>query len=426
MPYMAFSQNMEAISKSFAKKYISLKIPEITYDYKKYFQHIPSELKLTKQKEFFSTQKLCLLKVDRYALDQENTLIYDHLAYEIDFNLKRIDLETKWVKNGRIIPQNGLYTMPNYQEWYPFFIQKFIGSLATPEEIMEYGLAEVDKVKKEISQIQEKLGFKSQTEFYNFLHVDTFYFYDKKSIVKAFAKVDSSVRHNLSNFVGTIDIPAVYPMELPDAGPYTPPGMYLNKSQNAFGKDVFQYNFYGKKFNKRALDWIFMHEAVPGHHLQFSFYEKMKKDKIQDLFSYSGNFEGWACYVEYYGKELGVYKDEYSYLGKWEWDLIRSARLVIETGIHYYGWSKEKALEYWKDNVYGQDEIADREITRVTNWPGQALSYKLGAKYIFELLEKTRQKTAPTEFNLAKFHQQFLAMGMRPLPVISKNFIYKP
>jgi uncharacterized protein (DUF885 family) len=141
---------------------------------------------------------------------------------------------------------------------------------------------------------------------------------------------------------------------------------------------------------------------------------------LQEAFLYPGNFEGWACYVEYFGKELGVYTNDYSYLGKCEWDLIRSARLVIETGIHYFGWSKEKAMDYWKDNIYGQDEIAEREITRVTNWPGQSLSYKLGAKFIFDLRSKYN-KDLPQVSN-SELYRCYLSFGMRPLPVIEKNF----
>src|SRR5205085_9502863 len=109
----------------------------------------------------------------------------------------------------------------------------------------------------------------------------------------------------------------VYPVEWGDAGPNTPPGIYLNHEFNSYGKDVFQFNFYGNRYNIRAVEWLYMHEAIPGHHLQFSIRNRGQTDSIQELFLYPGNFEGWACYVEYEGKKLGLYTDEYSYLGKW-------------------------------------------------------------------------------------------------------------
>jgi uncharacterized protein (DUF885 family) len=225
------------------------------------------------------------------------------------------------------------------------------------------------------------------------------------------------VRQNLASFIGTSDVPPVYAIEWPGATGFTPPGMYINHENNAYGKDVFQINFYNRHYNKRAMEWLYMHEAIPGHHLQFSL--SHKSSGLQDLFFYPGNFEGWACYVEYFGKEVGLFSDPYSYLGKWEWDLVRSARLVLDVGIHYYGWSHEKALAYWKQTIPNQDDIAEREVTRVTNWPCQALSYKVGAAQIFKMQEHWQAQHPGSP--LRDFRKAFLAFGRLPLPVIEKN-----
>jgi uncharacterized protein (DUF885 family) len=195
--------------------------------------------------------------------------------------------------------------------------------------------------------------------------------------------------------------------------------MYINRSSNAYGKDVFQFNFFTKKYNKRAIEWLYMHEAIPGHHLQFSIGKQ--HNVFEELFYYPGNFEGWGCYVEYFGKDVGLFKEPYSYLGKWEWDLVRSARLVIDVGIHYYGWNREKALQYWKQTIPDQDDIAEREVTRVTNWPGQALSYKVGASRIFKMQAEWEKKYPGKP--LREFYQRFLSMGRLPLSVIEQNII---
>jgi uncharacterized protein (DUF885 family) len=405
-------------TKRFAKEWLEAGIPEFTYDYREYFNTIPDQKNIDKQLMFFHDYSHQILQFDRGHLIPEQQIVYDHISYEIAFNITRLKLEKQWTKAGRRIPLNGLYSLSNYKEWYTCFIQKFTSLDTSPEEIMSFGLEEVKRVNHEIDQIRIRNGFRDMDSFYKHLNSDHFYFTDKTDILKAFAHTDSCVRANLKQFAGKTNIPEIYPMEWPEAGQFTPPGIYLNKKDNAYGKDVFQYNFYGGKYNKRAIDWIYMHEGIPGHHLQSTLREN-NSDEIQALFLYPGNFEGWACYVEYFGKELGVYADDYSYLGKWEWDLIRSGRLVLETGIHYFGWSKEKALEFWKANIYGQDEIAEREVTRVTNWPGQALTYKLGAKFIFDLRSKIKSEFV--QISEADFNRCLLNFGMRPLPVIEKN-----
>ncbi|HYG49633.1 MAG TPA: DUF885 family protein, partial [Flavobacteriales bacterium] len=242
----------------------------------------------------------------------------------------------------------------------------------------------------------------------------------KNKLIKEFGMIDSTVRQHMKNFFGALQLPAVYPMEWPDATAFTPPGMYLNHTSNAFGKDVFQFNFYGGKYNTRAMEWLYMHEAIPGHHLQSIFWQA-KPGTVQSLFVYPGNFEGWACHMEYFGKEFGLFTDPYSYLGKWEWDLVRSARLVIDAGIHYYGWTREDALEYWKKTIPGQDDIAEREVTRVTNWCGQALSYKVGSDFIFNL--KTEWMNRNPKKKHKDFYLAYLKSGNIPLKVLERRLL---
>jgi uncharacterized protein (DUF885 family) len=398
-----------------------LNLPSLTYDYRDYFSTITTEEKLEIQEDFFKTQYIKLSAFTIPELAFKDQLIAEHILYEINFNLDRISLEKNWVRNGRLIPSGGLYKLENSRNWYRFFIQKFTGLALDPENLMKFGKEEVEKVKKEINRLQSELGFSNTIKMYDHLHSDQFYITDKSEIIAQFTQTDSIIRANLIHFIGNIPVDPIYPLEWPDANAYTPPGMYLNSSQNAYGKDVFLYNFYGKKYNRRCIDWIFIHEGIPGHHLQAAFREQSKPDSVQSIFTYPGNFEGWACYVEYEGKALGVFTDKYKELGKWEWDLIRSARVVMEVGIHHYGWDKQQALDYWKENIYGQDEIAEREITRITNWPGQALAYKVGASTIMDLKNETKQLYG-SKYDEVKFHQCYLSFGMRPLELIRNNF----
>ncbi|HLP10525.1 MAG TPA: DUF885 domain-containing protein [Flavobacteriales bacterium] len=410
--------------KSFVIEFVSLYnqagFPEIDYDYHGYFETIPKMETLNEHEAFFQKTKENLGKYNRSKLNTEDQTIYDHIEYETDFSLERIALEKEWVSDGRNIPENGLHSLKNHKAWYKFFIKRYTSTGRTPEEIFDMGKAEVFKVKREIKKIQDASGYKDSLAFYTYLKSDKFQHTDKNKIIKEFEKIDSTVRANMNGFFGKLQLPKVYPMEWPNANAFTPPGMYLNHSGNAFGKDVFQFNFYGQKYNARAMEWLYMHEAIPGHHLQ-SVFRQVKPGTVQSIFLYPGNFEGWACHMEYFGKDFGLYNDAYSYLGKWEWDLVRSARLVIDAGIHYYGWTKAEALKYWKETIPGQDEIAEREVTRVTNWCAQALSYKVGSGFIDDM--KIEWMNRNPKKKQRDFYLAYLKSGNIPLLVMYKRLI---
>jgi uncharacterized protein (DUF885 family) len=167
------------------------------------------------------------------------------------------------------------------------------------------------------------------------------------------------------------------------------------------------------------MDWLFVHEAVPGHHDQQSIERKLQLPcpEFMELFWYPGYSEGWAAYTEHLGKEVGLYQDVYSRLGKWEWDLVRSTRVVLDVGINLLSWSNARALRFWKRHVPNQDAIAIREIDRMRRWPGQVLSYKVGAIAILGLREYA-VKHEESSFDIKKFHSLVLGRGSVPLDVL--------
>lgn len=409
---------------SFARGYSALDLPVLNYDYHGYFKSVAKADKLLEEQQFFKEKRDSLELFKKTTLTLDEQIEVAHIEYEINFNLMRIALEMQWQKGGRQIPENGIYKLKNHALWYNYFLQKYNSLSLSGEEIMQFGLNEVKRVKQEIKKIQLSLNFPDSTAFYKQLNDPSFYIKDKKQLEKLFARTDSTIRANLDTFMAPLNIPPVVALEWPHANAQTPPGMYSNENDNEHHVNAFMFNFFGNKFNRRAAEWLYMHEAIPGHHFQSCFNNIHVTDSLQPLFFYSGNFEGWACYIEYEGKKLGMYTDTYSYLGKWEWDLVRSARLVIETGIQYYGWSREKAMNYWKENIAGQNEIAEREINRVTNWPGQAISYKVGADCIMKLKEETQHKFGK-RYDEKLFHTVYLSFGRRPLEVIKKYFARK-
>ena len=167
------------------------------------------------------------------------------------------------------------------------------------------------------------------------------------------------------------------------------------------------------------MDWLFVHEAVPGHHYQKSIERKLQLPcpEFMQLFWYPGYSEGWAAYTEHLGAEIGVYQDAYSRLGKWEWDLVRSTRVGLDVGTNLLGWSDATALRYWKRHVPNQDRIAMREINRMRRWPAQVLSYKLGEDVILRL-KRYAMKQGGATFDIKKFHSLLLSRGSVPLDVL--------
>lgn len=378
---------------------------------------------LDRQERFFNDQAAALATFDRGELSAADQLLFDLMAFEIDLNKGRIGLEQRWNANGRAIPERSLFELPEHAAWYSYFVRFFTGTDITPEEVFALGVSETDRCTKEIQAIRTELGFTDSASFQEHLSDQRFYITDKQKVLNGFARIDSTVRVHLPDFVGAMDVPAVRAEEWPEAGPNTPPGIYRGTVDSALSSYVFQFNFYGGRYNDRAMSWLYMHEAIPGHHLQVvQPINATSGDLREDLF-YSGTAEGWACYVEYYGADLGLYTDPYQRLGKWEWDLVRSVRLVMDAGIHYYGWSHAGALDYWKAHVPGQDEIAEREVKRVTNWAAQALSYKVGASRIQAMRDRYEAECAKngTRPDVVRFHRAFLDMGRVPIAVVERN-----
>jgi uncharacterized protein (DUF885 family) len=414
----AQNANFNALCVEFMKGYNELDIPATDLDYKINFSNIKSTAELQKQEAFFLSFKKQLYKFSTKKLNSEEKLRYNQLNYEVNLNIERVALEKKWDAEGRITPENGLHQINNYKDWYSYYIKHFTSVNITPEQVFAMGESEVKKIQQEIKSIESKLGYTNDESFYTYLHTDTFYLKDKEQVLTVYAEIDKTVRKNLYKLFPIYIVPEIGVMEWPNATAATPPGMYLDKENNTFGKDVFQFSFYQQKHNIRAMEWLYMHEAIPGHHLQFVVrHSSTDSSALKNSFFYFGNAEGWACYVEDYGKEMGLYQNDYTYLGKWQWDLVRSARLVMEVGIHYYGWSREKTMQYWKDNIKGQDEIADREITRITNWAGQALCYKVGALTINKIVEQQKQNGS----SIIAAHQFLLTYSDFPLQVLADS-----
>lgn len=398
--------------------YDSLHVPTHHYDFHENFGEIPDKIALQKQQAFFTASRQRLAAFQRHQLSKEEQQAYDQVLWEVGLGEERVGLELQWDQTGRQSPAESLHDLPNFGQWYAFYVKRIAGVDMSADEVFVYGQEEVKRVQREIDKIRERLGFRNASDFQQYLQRDTFFITNKADILARYETIQATIRKHLDAMFYPADIPPLDGMEWPNAGPYTPPGMYLAAENSPYGKSVFQFNFYNGRHNWRAMDWLFIHEGIPGHHYHFSVRSAASTPPFTQFFYYPGHFEGWAAYVENLGKDLGLYTNAYTELGKWEWDLARSARLVVSVGIHCKGWTHQQALDYWRQHVPGQEDIAEREVTRCTNWPTQVLSYKLGEKIIKEtrrLLEKKQGKN----FDIKAFHAAWTGTTAMPPQVIA-------
>jgi uncharacterized protein (DUF885 family) len=416
----------QTLLKQFAQEYPQIGIVNFEFDYRNNFKNIPTLAQLTKQKTALSNYQIRLQKIDYQRLKRVAQIQYAHLKYELQFHLQRIDLETQFRQAGLSqMPEGGLSRLPNAREWFAYYAQRYTSLKLSPEELEKFGYAEIARCQAEIKKIQIELGFAQDSAgFYQHLNQTQFYYTELDSILATYQNIDKQVRKHLPRLFLATDIPPVAVQTWQGAGPQTPPGYYNPADENTAEKPAFYFNFSSQKHNKRVVDWLYIHEAIPGHHYQFSLRQRTLNDSpLNPLFLYPGNFEGWGAYVEYMGSDLGLYQNPYTRLGKWEWDLVRSLRVVLDVGIHYRGWSKAEALAFWQQNIANQNDIAEREVNRCFNWTGQVLSYKVGAWKIEQLLQNRRQKMGK-KFDIRQFHADYLAFGQMPLAVI-EEFINK-
>lgn len=405
-----------AFSNKFVKEYQALKIPSVELSYVTNLQHIPGAAEIEKQTIFFKKVLTGIAAFKNQYLTPQQQTDYDLIQYESTLNLEKLALAKQWLANKPAdIPATGLYTIPGGRKWYAWFLKEWVAANITPDEIYQFGLKEVDRVKKHIEDIRAQVGM-SEGKFYAYLNDSSFFEKDPAKVQQAFEHVKNVIQQNLSNVFNVQSVPNVAITRGGNEALAQTPGYYND--------NAFYYNLFDKPYNKRQYDWLFIHEAVPGHHYQSSIANQLKQSKVQQLFYYLGFSEGWAAYTEELGKQLGVYKTPYDELGKWQWDIVRSVRVPLDVGINYYGWTDDQALAFWKKNIRGQDDIAMREINRIKRWPAQVVSYKYGAGQIMHWKEKVQQQQG-NNFDIKAFHDKVLNHGSLPFFMIEKNVMSK-
>lgn len=316
----------------------------------------------------------------------------------------------------------GIGGVPGGDDWYAYLVRSRTTTALSPSEIHDIGLAEVARIHEEMQGVMDEVGFEGDRDaFFDFVSTDPqFHFESKEAMLAAYEglreDVDSKALALFERFPNAgYEIRPVEPFrERSFAG-----GSYQAPSPDGTRPGVFYVNTYD--LSSRPIwdmESLFLHEAVPGHHFQIALARELEElPRFRRFGSFTAYTEGWGLYAESLGKELGVYQDPYQYFGGLNAELWRAIRLVVDTGLHEKGWTREQVIDYMLENSATGETTAIAEAERYMAIPGQALAYKIGQLKIRELRNRA-EAALGDRFDVREFHSQVLNDGPLPMSVL--------
>ena len=315
-----------------------------------------------------------------------------------------------------------LSQLPDGQNWYAFNAKTQTTTDLTPAEIHEIGLKEVARIQEEMRAVMKQVGFKGDLQaFFKFMTTNKeFEFKSEKELLDAYnglrAKIDQKIPEQFSVLPKAgFEIRPIEPFRAESSAG----GMYQAPSEDGSRPGIFYVNTFDLPSRKSwDAEALYLHEAIPGHHFQIAIQQELENVPAFRRFGGETAFaEGWGLYAESLGKDLGVYTDPYQYFGRLQAELWRAIRLVVDTGLHSKGWTREQVIDYMKTNSAVENTDAVAEAERYIAIPGQALAYKIGELKIQELKKKA-QADLGDKFDPRAFHAEVLKDGSVPLPVL--------
>jgi len=316
----------------------------------------------------------------------------------------------------------GMGALPLGEKWYAFLAKRATTTDLTPQQIHDIGVKDMTRVHGEMERIKTQVGFKGELkDFMKQMRTDPQFVYKSSDeLINAYTALRERVTAALPKLFESqpkmaFEVRAVEAFREKTAAS----GSYQAGTPDGTRPGVFYANTYDLPSRPRfMMETIFLHEALPGHHMQIAL--QYEHENLPRFRRYGGNtayVEGWGLYAESLGKELGFFQDPYQYFGTLTAEAWRAARLVVDTGMHAKGWTREQAIDYMRDNTaVGETDIV-AEVERYIAIPGQALAYKIGQLKIRELRTRAEQKLG-SKFNVREFHSQILQDGAMPLAVL--------
>ncbi len=315
--------------------------------------------------------------------------------------------------------------LPNGRPYYALKIREFTTLDLTPEQIHDIGLREVARIDGEMKAVMKEVGFTGDfAAFLQFLRTDPrFYAKTPEELLERAAWICKRMDGKLPSLFKTLPrLPYTVEPVPADIAPKYTSGRYVGAPYGGTQPGIYWVNTY--MLNQRPLynlEALTLHESVPGHHLQIALSRELRDVPNFRRFSYISAFgEGWGLYCEWLGLEAGFYTDPYSNFGRLTYEMWRACRLVVDTGIHAQGWTRQQAIDYMATRTALPLHEVETEVDRYISWPGQALSYKLGELKIKELRARA-EKSLGTRFDVREFHDVVLGSGAVPLTVLEEN-----
>lgn len=317
------------------------------------------------------------------------------------------------------------HELPNGRAWYRRQIIDFVTEDLSPEQIHQIGLDEVARIRKAMQQIVEELRFKGDfAAFLEFLRSDPqFYAKTPDELLAQAAWVAKRADGALPRYFGKLPRLPYGVQAVPDAiAPFYTGGRYVPPAEGSQEPGWYWVNTHDLKSRPLyTLPALTLHEAVPGHHLQGALAMEQGSQPPFRRYSYVSAYgEGWALYAEELGIEMGIYRTPYERFGQLTYAMWRACRLVVDTGIHAKGWTRQQAIDYMLANTALSAHEVRTEVDRYISWPGQALSYMIGMIRIRELRREAEAALGPG-FDLRAFHDTVLETGSVPLPILSQH-----
>ncbi len=313
--------------------------------------------------------------------------------------------------------------LPDGQAWYAFYVQRHTTTDLTPEEIHRIGLGEVQRILGEMDAVRRQVGFEGALPTF-FAHMESdprFYYTDGADLLQGYRdlkrRIDAALPKLFSVFPkADYEVREVEAFRAQSAaGAY-----YQGASADGSRPGIFYVNTYNLKAQpKFGMETLSLHEAAPGHYFQRSIQQELTGLPKFRRFggTYTAYVEGWALYSEYLGRELGMFTDPYQWFGRLNDEQLRAMRLVVDTGLHALGWTREQAIRYMLDNSTLAESDVVSEVERYIAWPGQALGYKVGDLRLQALRRRAEQELGE-RFDLRDFHREVLCDGAVPMGVL--------
>jgi len=388
-------EDFESLKNEFSK----MNLPAVQLDFKNIISSSLNQENITKQELHI---KQVLLSSESIETKNFCEMIeYEKIRFDLNLNLSRLELLKHRSTNPKLYT-GSIFKLDNAKQWYQLLTLWWLGEDISPVELKSIAEHEFQSAHKQLTLIERSEKDK------------TIVSEDSQSIINAYQQAEVTLNKHLYKLFPKQWSFKPVNIERSNLGSSFPvPGFYNLESETFF------YNPLGNSYKLSQVDWLFIHEAVPGHHYQNKVAEKYSLCKEPlSIHSEMAFTEGWAAYTETLGKELGLFQDPNSYYFALKWQSLRAMRVIIDVGIHAQGWSISQAESYWLKHFPEGKDVMHREIERIQKWPMQVNTYVFG-KYKIEQLKSQLKKQQGDMFNEVIFHKNIVSLSQLPLSSIN-------